>query len=80
MLFSCGAGRSRPRRRSPGATRNSGRPILQSFGWEVEPQASETREVMIPAEFNDVYTTYNEMQKAQGFDLKALRRGDLHPV
>ena len=25
---------------------------------------------MIPAQFNDVYTTYNVMQKAQGFDLK----------
>lgn len=43
--------------------------FLQSFGWEVEAQAAETREVMIPAEFNDVYTTYNAMQQAQGFDL-----------
>ena len=54
----------------PGATEEQRTAYLQSFGWEVEPQASETREVMIPAEFNDVYTTYNEMQKAQGFDLK----------
>ena len=44
--------------------------FLQSFGWQVEPQAAETREVMIPAEFNDVYTAYNVMQQAQGFDLK----------
>lgn len=44
--------------------------FLQSFGWQVEPQAAETREVMIPAEFSDVYTAYNAMQKAQGFDLK----------
>lgn len=43
--------------------------FLQSFGWEVEAQAAETREVMIPAEFNDVYTAYNAMQQAQGFDL-----------
>lgn len=43
---------------------------LQSFGWKVEAQAAETREVMIPAEFNDVYTTYNAMQQAQGFDLR----------
>lgn len=42
---------------------------LQSFGWQVETQAAETREVMIPGEFNDVYTTYNAMQQAQGFDL-----------
>lgn len=44
--------------------------FLQSFGWQVEPQAAETREVMIPAEFSDVYTAYNVMQQAQGFDLK----------
>lgn len=44
--------------------------FLQSFGWQVEPQAAETREVMIPAEFSDVYTAYNAMQKAQGFDLE----------
>lgn len=44
--------------------------FLQSFGWEITTDPAETREVMIPAEFNDVYTTYNVMQKAQGFDLK----------
>lgn len=44
--------------------------FLTSFGWQVEEQAAETREVMIPAEFNDVYTTYNAMQQAQGFDLR----------
>ena len=44
--------------------------FLQSFGWEITVEPAETREVMIPAEFNDVYTTYNVMQKAQGFDLK----------
>lgn len=43
--------------------------FLESFGWQVEAQAAETREVMIPAEFNDVYTAYNAMQQAQGFDL-----------
>ncbi len=43
--------------------------FLESFGWQVEAQAAETREVMIPAQFNDVYTAYNAMQQAQGFDL-----------
>lgn len=43
--------------------------FLQSFGWQTEAQASEQREVMIPAEFDDVYQTYNAMQQAQGFDL-----------
>lgn len=42
---------------------------LQSFGWQVDPEPSDTREVMIPAEFNDVYLNYNAMQQAQGFNL-----------
>ena len=44
--------------------------FLESFGWQVQTEPVETREVMIPAEFNDVYTAYNVMQQAQGFDLK----------
>lgn len=44
--------------------------FLEGFGWKITVEPAETREVMIPAEFNDVYTTYNVMQKAQGFDLK----------
>ncbi len=43
---------------------------LQSFGWQLDSEPVETREVMIPAQFNDVYTNYNAMQQAQGFDLR----------
>lgn len=53
-----------------GATNEERISFLQSFGWQVSAEATETREVMIPAEFNEVYTTYNVMQQAQGFDLK----------
>lgn len=53
-----------------GATNEERIAYLQSFGWQTDPEPAETREVMIPAKFNDVYTTYNVMQKAQGFDLK----------
>ncbi len=42
---------------------------LTGFGWQVEQEPAETREVMIPREFNDVYQNYNAMQQAQGFDL-----------
>lgn len=54
----------------PGGTNEERVAFLQSFHWQVDTDPAETREVMIPAEFNDVYTTYNVMQKAQGFDLK----------
>ncbi len=43
--------------------------FLAGFGWQVEGEPAETREVMIPREFNDVYQNYNAMQQAQGFDL-----------
>lgn len=44
--------------------------FLVSFGWTVEEEPMDVREVVIPVEFSDVYTAYNEMQNAQGFDLK----------
>ncbi len=54
----------------PGGTNEERVQFLQGFGWEVNTEPTETREVMIPAEFNDVYTAYNVMQQAQGFELK----------
>lgn len=54
----------------PGGTNEERVAYLQSFGWQIDTEPAETREVMIPAQFNDVYTAYNVMQKAQGFDLK----------
>ena len=44
--------------------------FLSTFGWTVEEEPADFREVVIPAEFNDVYTAYNAMQNAQGFDMK----------
>lgn len=43
--------------------------FLQSYGWDVDATPTETREVRIPQEFNDVFTRYNELQQEQGFDL-----------
>lgn len=54
----------------PGGTNEERVAYLQGFGWQVQTEPTETREVMIPAQFNDVYTAYNVMQKAQGFDLE----------
>lgn len=54
----------------PGGTNEERVAYLQSFGWQVQTEPTETREVMIPAQFNDVYNAYNVMQKAQGFDLE----------
>lgn len=43
--------------------------FLSSLGWEVNEAPVETQEVMIPAEANEVYERYNELQKSQGYDL-----------
>ncbi len=49
---------------------NEGRiAFLASFGWEVSETPTETQEVKIPEEFNQVFTRYNQLQKSQGYDL-----------
>ena len=42
--------------------------FLKSFGWEFAEKYTQ-KDVIIPSEFNDVYSNYNEIQKKQGFDL-----------
>jgi len=43
--------------------------FLSSFGWKADEKSEEVSEVIIPEEFDEVYTSYNELQKQQGFDL-----------
>lgn len=52
-----------------GATADQRIAFLEQFGWEVEAEPLEVREIHIPEEFDDVYTRYNELQKSQGLDL-----------
>lgn len=47
--------------------------FLQSFGWSVEEEPCEIRELLIPAEFGDVYEEYEKLQKEQGLSLKEYR-------
>ena len=44
--------------------------FISQFGWEVEEDPVEVCEVIIPTEFDETYTQYNEIQTKQGFDLK----------
>ena len=48
--------------------------FLKQFGWEVDPDAKESAEVTIPAEFDKIFTGYNEIQKRQGLDLSEYRK------
>ncbi|MDR1629973.1 MAG: DUF4830 domain-containing protein [Oscillospiraceae bacterium] len=44
--------------------------FLAQFGWEVGEDPIEVAEVVIPAEFDNVYSQYNEIQTEQNLDLK----------
>lgn len=43
--------------------------FLTGLGWEVSDEPIDEQVITIPAEFDDVYTEYNELQISQGFDL-----------
>ena len=45
--------------------------FLKSFGWEVTTSPAESSQVKIPAQSNDVFTRYNQLQISQGYDLSA---------
>ncbi len=53
----------------PGETNSQRVTFLAQYGWEVEEEPVEIRDVTIPEEFDQVYEEYNEVQKAQGMDL-----------
>ncbi len=42
---------------------------LQSLGWQVESEPIETLQFLLPAELDEPYLSYNELQLPQGFDL-----------
>lgn len=43
--------------------------FLSQFGWEIDEDPAEVAEVLIPAEFDEVYEKYNAIQKEQELDL-----------
>lgn len=43
--------------------------FVSSLGWDVNETPDEIREVIIPSEFDDVYTNYNNIQLSQNYDL-----------
>lgn len=47
--------------------------FLNSLGWEVNPEPSEVRDIVIPKEFSDIYETYNQLQQQQGYDLSEFK-------
>ena len=47
--------------------------FLSQFGWKVEPDPLDVRDVVIPAEFDGKLAEYNEIQKTLGFDIEKYK-------
>ena len=47
--------------------------FLKQFEWELNPEPVEAVEIIIPKEFDSVYKKYNDVQKAQSFNLEKYR-------
>ena len=47
--------------------------FFRQFGYEVKTTPESVKEVIIPDEFDETYTEYNELQKEQGLDLSAFK-------
>ena len=48
--------------------------FLEQFGWQVDPEAVESVEVTVPADFDKIFSAYNELQKSQGLDLSRYKK------
>ena len=47
--------------------------FLAQFGWQVNESPKSSAEVTIPAQFDKIFTGYNEIQKRQGLDLSKYK-------
>lgn len=47
--------------------------FLRSLGYEVDAASAEVREVLIPDEFDEVFSKYNDVQQTAGMDLEPYR-------
>lgn len=48
--------------------------FIKQFGWEVEAEPIAEKEVIIPKEFDKIFSAYNEIQRRQGLDLSAFKK------
>ena len=48
--------------------------FLSQFGWQVKSNAVAEEEVLIPEQFDKVFSGYNEIQRRQGLDLSKYKK------
>ena len=56
-----------------GATNEERITFFSQFGWQINPEPIEVKEIIIPQEFDEVYENYNSIQKQQGLDLELYK-------
>lgn len=56
-----------------GETHEERKAFFQHFGWEIAEDPLEVKETVIPDEFSESYSKYNEIQKNQNFDLEKYK-------
>ena len=70
LVLLLGGGNSSAPTAAPSVAGNEGRvQFLQSLGWEVSASPTESGQVRIPQEQNEVFSRYNDLQKSAGYDL-----------
>ena len=47
--------------------------FIANFGYDVIKEPVEIRDITIPEQFDDTYSSYNELQLSQGFDLSKYK-------
>ncbi|MBE6818932.1 MAG: DUF4830 domain-containing protein [Ruminococcaceae bacterium] len=47
--------------------------FIEHFGYDIVDEPVEVKDITIPAQFNDTYISYNEIQVSQGFDLNQYK-------
>lgn len=47
--------------------------FLAQFGWEIDEEPVEVREIIIPEDFDKGYKDYSELNKKNGFDLEVYK-------
>ncbi len=61
-------------KREPEMTNESQRQeFMSSLGWKVSESYEQCKVIVIPENFNEVYTNYNKLQKEQGFNLEKYK-------
>ena len=56
-----------------GDTAEDRKAFFAQFDWTISEDPIEVKETVIPTEFDESYTKYNELQKKQNFDLEKYR-------